>query len=284
MTLLAAPPYRELMEAQPSIDDYISGEKTSLGKYLSLISELKKRERFDWVISLQDKSKSDTIGVRAHIRNKVGSGRAIFYDGYLWDWLDRINVDIRNRETPGIVPPQGSVLKAQTLLSSLPERRVFAVIGAAWEEKRWPTDYWCAFLKELVREGWGVVLNGHGKEEKRIGAEIENNVKSGNILNLVDKLSFYDMAGVASQCSFALGNDTGPLHLAALEGITTIGIFGGTRPEPVGLLMPWFKSITTTCYSVGRGCDKRCTKAAFGTCLRSVTPERLKHLFDRMAS
>ncbi len=47
-----------------------------------------------------------------------------------------------------------------------------------------------AFLKPLVEQGWGIILNGHGEFEADFAKKIESNVNSPFLLNLVDKLNF----------------------------------------------------------------------------------------------
>lgn len=281
VTLLTSKPYAELMLAQPCVDAVVTGRKTSLKEFYSLVCELKKQPKFDWIISLQDKSKTDTIGWMLGVPNRVGSGYRLLYNANLWNWLDEIGLDIRKRESSSIFASADSIKKNEPLLTSLPSKKVFAVIGAAWVEKMWPTDYWCELVKELVADGYGVVLNGHGEYEMEVASKIESSVNSSAVLNMVDKLSFNDMCAVSSLCTVAVGNDTGPLHLAALQGVPTIGVFGAIRPQSVGYLMPWFSPVYSTCYRVGCGLSKECPRK-IKTCLNSVTPQRVKAVFDRM--
>ncbi len=283
VTLLTSEPYAELMLAQPPVDAVVTGRKSSMKDFYRLMSKLKKQPKFDWIISLQDKSKTDTIGLMLGVPNRIGSGYRVMYNANLWDWLDGIGMDLRRREYPSIIPPVGSIEKNKPLLAGLPSKKVFAVIGAAWKEKMWPSEHWCDLIKELVNDGYGVVLNGHGELEMEIASKIEREVCSRAVLNLVDKLSFSDMAAVSNMCTIAVGNDTGPLHLAALQGIPAIGFFGAIRPQSVGYLMPWFSPVYSTCYMVGCGLSKECPRRR-KTCLNSVTPQKVKTVFDRMIS
>lgn len=283
ITFLTRAIYEETALSQPYIDDVIVGEKNSIHQYFTLIRALKKCQPFDWIVNYQGTGKTDTMGVLVNIPKKIYAEkmnflRRPFYDYNYWDWADALGIDLRDREDARLVVPNQTVEKAKNLLSTLPTKKLFAIIGGAWKEKRWLTKYWCEFLKPLASKGWGIVLNGHGHEEYQIAQQIETFVNSSNLLNLVDKLSFIDMFGVVDVCSVALGNDTGALHLAALQGKPTLGIFGGTRYEPIDFLMPNFRAVHTTCINVGCGRDKLCKKI----CLESVTPQRVQSVFDQI--
>ncbi|MDO5562782.1 MAG: glycosyltransferase family 9 protein [Synergistaceae bacterium] len=283
LTMLTAPLYAPLMERQPFIDKVITGSKNGLKNYLAAVKTVKENGPFDWLISMQGKSKSDTMGVLCGIPRNIGTGYKIFYDADLWKWFDFLDIAARERRAPTIFPPGDSIDFAKETLSGLPAKKVFAVIGGSWKSKMWPTDYWCEFLTELADEGWGIVLNGHGNYEEEIADIIVSHVDSSNLMNLVGKLDFYNMAGIASQCTISVGNDTGPLHLAALEGVPTLGIFGGTRPEDVGFLMPWFRCVYTLCRHAGCDHSIECERKFKHKCLDSVTPERVRVVFDQLA-
>ena len=40
-----------------------------------------------------------------------------------------------------------------------------------------------------------------------------------------------ELAGVIERCSLYVGNDSGPIHIAAALGVTTVGIYGPTSPQ-----------------------------------------------------
>jgi len=89
------------------------------------------------------------------------------------------------------------------------------------------------------------VLNGYGPVEEAFGRKIESSLASANVLNLVGELDFKKMSGVALQCTLAIGNDTGPLHLAALGGVPTIGLFNHPAKDSAQdlLSVPWFQEL-----------------------------------------
>jgi ADP-heptose:LPS heptosyltransferase len=114
-----------------------------------------------------------------------------------------------------------------------------------------------------------VVLNGHGDFEAGVAGEIEAEFGGMPVLNLVGRLPFLLMTAVAQACTVAVGNDTGPLHLAALAGTSTLGFFGVTDAYKAGYRMPWFRDVKVTCPQ--RGCwNYHCPV----DCLADISPEQ----------
>jgi ADP-heptose:LPS heptosyltransferase len=86
------------------------------------------------------------------------------------------------------------------------------------------------------------------------------------------------MAAVAEACTVAVGNDTGPLHLAALTGTPTLGFFGVTDAYGVNFRMPWFREVRVSCPDAG--CHNyACPK----DCLADITPARAAAAFRDFA-
>jgi heptosyltransferase-1 len=54
-------------------------------------------------------------------------------------------------------------------------------------------------------------------------------------MNLVGDLEILETSAVASLCDAVLGGDTGLLHIANSVGVPSVGLFGPTLPEQVGL-------------------------------------------------
>jgi ADP-heptose:LPS heptosyltransferase len=93
---------------------------------------------------------------------------------------------------------------------------------ARGESKKWPKEHYRRLIK-LIKEyesGYKVVILG-----KEDGFEVEKNIK---ILNLCGKTSFYEMAQILRRCSVVVGNDTGPVQLAAAFNVPAVVIFGGS--------------------------------------------------------
>ncbi len=97
----------------------------------------------------------------------------------------------------------------------LPERFALLVPGASirWPEKRWPLSKFKALADALSLPR--VVVGG---PEEQMPDEVPG-------VNLVGRTSLLELAAITAKASLAIGNDTGPMHLAAALGVPSIVLF-----------------------------------------------------------
>ena len=144
----------------------------------------------------------------------------------------------------------------------------FALInpGAAWPNKRWPSDRFgavAAFLRE-VRGLRSIVLWGPGEES--LAEEVV--AASGGAAALAPPTSIHDISEIARLADLFVSGDTGPLHIAAAVGTPTVAIFGPTDPARNG---PWSAAdeIVTRYDACGCHYDRRCHESEW--CLQTVS-------------
>ena len=84
--------------------------------------------------------------------------------------------------------------------------------------KRWPVAYYERLAQELHGRGLNpVVLGSSG--ESHLAAEIPS------AIDLTGQTTFGDLADIARVARFAVGNDTGPMHLLAAAGCRSVVLF-----------------------------------------------------------
>ena len=93
-----------------------------------------------------------------------------------------------------------------------------AGVGAV---KRWPVTGWATLARHLARRGITPVIIG-GPAETDLAAEIRRTCCETIDLTAT---SLPDIAAIATKAAVAVGNDTGPLHLAAFVGAPTAVLF-----------------------------------------------------------
>jgi ADP-heptose:LPS heptosyltransferase len=115
--------------------------------------------------------------------------------------------------------PDLSWAKADITKFNLPERYTVLVPGAAAHrpEKRWPTQNFAALAQSLDMP---VAVVGGSAEERRMAAEIGG-------IDLTGRTSLLELAAVMAHAALAVGNDTGPMHLAAALGTKSVVLFSG---------------------------------------------------------
>ena len=205
-------------------------------------------------------------------RRSLGGGGQPDHDNHATEHVIRKNLHllrILGIQTDRIEFPIARVPSAvaETLREQFAAQK-FALInpGAAWPNKRWPSDRFgavAAFLRE-VRELRSIVLWGPGEEA--LAEEVV--AASGGAAALAPPTSIQDISEIARLADLFVSGDTGPLHIAAAVGTPTVAIFGPTDPARNG---PWSSADETVTRYDACGChyDRRCHESEW--CLQNVS-------------
>jgi ADP-heptose:LPS heptosyltransferase len=115
---------------------------------------------------------------------------------------------------------------ATTDISGLdvPDRFVLLAPGGAQHRpaKRWPVQGYTALAAHLAEHGKTPVLIG-GPEESAMMGEIADAVPGA--VNLVGRTDLLQLAELARRAAFAVGNDTGPMHLITAMGCSSVVLY-----------------------------------------------------------
>jgi len=249
---LVDPRYVEVLDLVPVLSRRIGvNPRGSRSTLLQLIGDLR-RTHYDAALDLQGLIKSavlaraagaaQTIGLtRAHLRESAAS---LFYSRRVdpaaarhvvhknLALLDALGISRRDAEFP-IRIPQSAVADAVSARFGAGGYMLLNP-GAAWPNKRWPTDRFGA-LAAAIREAAGMrslVLWGPGEQPL---AEAVVSASRGSA-ELSPQTTISDLFALASRARVVVAGDTGPLHMAAGVGAPVVALFGPTFPERNG---PW---------------------------------------------
>jgi ADP-heptose:LPS heptosyltransferase len=89
-------------------------------------------------------------------------------------------------------------------------------------EKRWPVDKYGELARILYSRGLDIVIIG-GPQEAALAQAIQRQVPRSR--DLTGRTDFARIAVLGAKAALAIGNDTGPLHLAAAAGAPTVVLF-----------------------------------------------------------
>jgi ADP-heptose:LPS heptosyltransferase len=99
--------------------------------------------------------------------------------------------------------------------------------------KRWPAARYQRLAEHLAARGIASVVLGAGAE-----ADLAAAIPGG--IDLIGKTGFGDLASLARAARFAVGNDTGPMHLLATAGCPSITLFSkDSNPALCAPVGPW---------------------------------------------
>ena len=91
-------------------------------------------------------------------------------------------------------------------------------------EKRWPVEKYAELARILYSKGMDIVIIG-GPQETPLAHAIQREVPRAR--DLTGRTDFGRIAILGAKAALAVGNDTGPLHLAAAAGARTVVLFSG---------------------------------------------------------
>lgn len=116
--------------------------------------------------------------------------------------------------------------------NDLAEKSIFAFVpGAKREENRWPIQHFIRLGNMLLKEYplSKIIILG-GQEEKEKGEVICNNlIDKSSTVNLAGKTSLWGCAALLNYVAVVISNNTGIMHIAALQNIRTVGIFSAAE-------------------------------------------------------
>lgn len=125
---------------------------------------------------------------------------------------------------PSVPTPDLSFAETDLARFALPALFALIVPGGAAHRpaKRWPADRYAALANHLHKRGLTPVLIG-GADERALHADIL--AAAPGARSLAGETSLLDLAALARRAALAVGNDTGPMHVAALAGAPTVVLY-----------------------------------------------------------
>jgi heptosyltransferase-2/heptosyltransferase-3 len=123
-------------------------------------------------------------------------------------------------------------LRAQGLDTA--DRLVVLHPGTAGPSKLWLPERWAAVADSLAGEGARLVLTG-GPTELALVEDIAGRMRE-RPPTLAGQTSVGQLAALLRRAALVMGVDSGPLHLAAAQGVATVHLYG---PGDAGRFGPW---------------------------------------------
>ena len=109
--------------------------------------------------------------------------------------------------------------------------------GAAESAKArmWPYDRYSEVCDEITTSYNAKIIFVGSLDENRLVENIQKNMENkDNTINSVGKVTLNQLFYLISRCNIFIGNDAGPMHIAAAQGIKTLGLFGPNLPVRFG--------------------------------------------------
>ncbi len=276
ITFLVNPGTAEVLEGNPYLDAVWELPRQSLWQQLKFIQQIRKRA-FDVVIDLTDGDRSAFLAWVAAAPVRLGYNREQRWRGKLYtqvlpsaygtmhmvDYHQQALVGLGIHESVGepemFIQSEASQPGEDALgvISTNVQPIVLLHPAARYSNKTWPLERFAEVADWLSEQGIRVVLIG-GQQDMLLGQQILNRT-THKPENLMGKTSLSQLVAVMKQSKLLIGNDGGPMHMAAAVGCPVVGLFGPTDPAVWGPRGSKIKVIY-------KGID--CEKCFYTECLR----------------
>lgn len=216
-----------------------------------------RRERFDWVLVLDRSPLLALLAllsgapVRAGLDSR-GRGLGLTHrvpvlaerheaDLYQ-DVLGPLDVPVLDPLPRYTVDP-GAVERVRALLAARGLGRPLVILhpgggqnpGVTLLAKRWPAECYAALATRLsARIRATVLIVGAESDRSATAAVAVRRPAGADWHDLTGQLALPELAALCAEADLYVGNDSGPLHLAAAVGTPTLGLFGPTLPARYG--------------------------------------------------
>jgi ADP-heptose:LPS heptosyltransferase len=98
-------------------------------------------------------------------------------------------------------------------------------------EKRWPVEGYAKLATLIANRGVAPLIIGHKTEQEAAAAIVKAEPRAKSAVMRTD---LFQVAALAERAAFAVGNDTGPMHMAAAAGAACVVLFSAeSNPEKV---------------------------------------------------
>ena len=131
----------------------------------------------------------------------------------------------------------------------LPTRYAVLIPGCSPNalHKRWPSQKFAALARKLREKGLDCVVVGMAADAEAV-AVIKAFVPE--VIDLCGRTSLFELAGILRRAVLVIGNDTGPLHMAAALQTPTVALFSG-KSDPVWSKPPGPKVVWRQSANIG---------------------------------
>ncbi len=200
-------------------------------------------------------------------------------------WIDMRSCHLSERpvlisERLGICPFKA----VDAVISRMNEAEGHVVIHAGGEfaGKRWAPERYAQIISYILESGISgkVYLIGDGLDVP-VNSAIVSLASSPGVVDMAGKLTLVQSQDLITRAKLFIGNDSGPMHIAALSGVPTLGLMGPYLP---GISGPLGDNSRSLCHVFPcSGCDQRGCKYGY-RCIKAITVPEVIAAIEELVS
>ena len=154
--------------------------------------------------------------------------------------------------------------------------RVAVHMGSGYPSKRWPFEDFKALIQKIDREALAqIVLIGTDTEKTAVP---DLKLSSERFVDLRGKTALEDLPVLLDVCDIFIGNDSGPAHIAAAQGLEIILLASGTND--IRLWYPWTDRLSLLQHEVPCSpCGREVCPVEDHPCVEEITVDQAFNAF-----
>jgi predicted lipopolysaccharide heptosyltransferase III len=264
LTALVAGGTEEVLLHHPDVDEVLTVDRIpakgesrgpSWADHLRLVRRLRE-SRFDLAIDLTDGDRAAVLTWASGARLRVGFNREGRFRGRAYHQVvpassgrrHAVEADLEALRALGMaarsvaptlgLPPEVEADADHLLTRKRVSRNRDLVLihpGARWWFKAWPPDRFAALGDGIEEELEAQVIIAGGPWDVATAETVRRQMRRPATV-VAGETSILELAAVLKRCRLFIGNDNGPMHVAAAVGTPVVALFGPTNPAQWG---PW---------------------------------------------
>lgn len=251
ITCLVNPGTEAVLAHNPFLNEVLTVSRNGVVDEIRFLRQVRARH-FDGVIDLTDGDRSAFIAFCSGAPVRIGYNHEKRWRGRLYSRcvsipygtmhmveyhaqaLRLLNIDDRVDSPEVFIQDQEEEVANQLLAEAGMLRDPWVIMhpSARYWFKAWPPDRFAVLADRLFDRGFRVGLIGTEKD-RPIGEAIKRAAISHPI-SFMGKTTLLELAALMKRSKLFIGNDGGPMHLAAAVGCPIVGLFGPTDPKVWG--------------------------------------------------
>lgn len=248
----------DVLKRNPDVNEVLTIKRGTLADQIRFAGDLRCR-KFDCVIDLTDGDRSALLTRVSNAPVRIGFNEEHRWRGLLYTSvvqfpprvLHRVERDLEALRPLGIEPKASPLVlmtspqddeEADRFLkdmgiewSSVERKRPLVMLhpGARYWFKAWPPERFAELADRLAEAYRSLVLIGGSEAERDLAESVRGQCRSSPI-SLAGRTSVLQYTAVLKRCALFVGNDNGPMHMAAALGVPVVGLFGPSDPAVWG--------------------------------------------------
>lgn len=306
LDVLVSEEYRPLLEGQKDFHQVLGYRmhwfarardwQRAISEYFAVLDRLRKR-KYDLGVDFRGDARNILLMTLASIAKRLGYGRTgggfLLTRETVYPASDhQVEVNLALLESLGVSaahalrPFQYSEARRQDFwdrfrdtLGAKNGPRIVIHPGAGYPSKQWGSLKYWELVRRILQEQLGQVVLIGTESEKGDLPDID--ASEGALIDLRGKTELADLPVLFDHSDFFIGNDSGPAHLAAAQGLEVLSIFSGTNDSR--LWRPWTNRLHLVDHPVACSpCEARVCPLGHHDCMEKIPAERVYQTLEEM--